>query len=279
MRTLMRTRTLQTLPALAAVAALALTGCSGPTPHLLTPNAKTQPKDAQTYKFDDLKVTTPSDVPPQMFDGTRPVVIKLSDDLKKAAPAGAQIAVDHFTVTMKSFASGICRTDVRIAYAPGGLDALRAAEEEARHAQVEKAKKARAEGNDVPEDETIYQEPTIDYIVPAGASGLEPDKIVKKLPSDDALEPDAKWMLEDGSALTATGDCKDVQYPAATLEFAYPDLHDDRGWFRGSSYLARSQVSGLTDSPGATGGQMIAAKSDVNAEVTVTGRWKAKATR
>lgn len=262
----------------AAILAPTLTGCAGPTPHPTTPNATSEPTGAQTYEFDDLKVATPSDVPPQMFDGTRTVVIRLSDELKKAAPAGAQIAVDHFTVSMKSFSTGICRTDVKISYTPGGLDALRNAEEDARHAQVEATKKAIAEGYDVSEDRAVYTEPTIDYVVPAGVSGLEPDKIVKKLPSDDELEPDAKWLTEDGSALTATGDCKDTRYPAATLEFAYPDLHEDRGDFLGSSYLARSQVAGATDSPGTTGGQMIGAKSDVAADVSVTGRWEAKAT-
>lgn len=262
----------------AAILALTLTGCAGPTPHPITPNTTSEPTGAQTYEFDDLKVATPSDVPPQVFDGTRIVVIRLPDELKKAAPAGAQIAVDHFTISMRSFSTGICRTDVSIAYSSGGLDALRKAEEDARQAQVEAAKKAIAEGYDVSEDRVVYTEPTIDYIVPAGASGLEPDKIVKELPSDDELVPDAKWLKEDGSALTATGDCKEARYPAATLEFAYPDLHDDRGYFSGSSYLARSQVGGVTDSPGTTAGQMIATKSDVNADVSVTGRWKVKAT-
>lgn len=262
----------------AATLALALFGCAGPTSHPVTPNATTQPTSAETYEYEDLRVATPSDVPPQMFDGARPVVIQLSEELKKAAPAGAQIAVDHFTISMKSFSSGICRTDVKITYSSGGLDALRKAEEEARHAQVEAAKKAIAAGYDVSEDRAVYREPTIDYIVPAGVSGLEPDQIVKNLPSDDELEPDAKWLKEDGSALTATGDCKDARYPAATLEFAYPDLHDDRGDFRGSSYLARSQVAGATDSPGTTAGQMIGVKSDVAADVSATGKWRVKAT-
>lgn len=264
--------------AFASLAASALSGCTEPTPHSVTPNATNQPTSAQTYEYGDLRVTTPSDVPPQMFDGTRPVVIRLSEELKKAAPAGTQIAVDHFTISMKSFATGICRTDVRITYSSGGLDALRKAAEDARHAQVEAAKQAIAAGYDVSEDRAVYTKPTIDDIVPAGVSGLDPDKIVKKLPTDDELEPDAKWLKEDGSALTATGDCKDARYPAATLEFAYPDLHDDRGDFRGSSYLARSQVAGATDSPGTSTGQMIGVKSDVAADVSVTGKWKVKAT-
>jgi hypothetical protein len=49
------------------------------------------------------------------------VRIQLSDDLAKAVPAGKTLTVKSYTLTVKAFPSGMCRTDIYIDYSPSGL--------------------------------------------------------------------------------------------------------------------------------------------------------------
>lgn len=117
---------------LASVMALGLSGCSGETPD--TSDAAEEPvasressavptPETPVFQFDQQRVADQSDA--LLFKANiSPVRIQLSPDLKSAASAVGKPTIDHYMVTSKRFSNDVCRLDIEITYAPGGLDFL-----------------------------------------------------------------------------------------------------------------------------------------------------------
>lgn len=156
----------------------------------------------QIYQFDDQKavVGSGSGIPPVQKFKTGPVEVRLSPELKKALPASTRIAVDHYTVSVKSFPSGQCRVDAKISYAPGGLARLK--------------QKGPAETN---EDyyKDVVSRVLANTVTSIGYSGSDPARhadanIVSNAPSDSALKSDTIYMTKDFSTATIVSDCTDT---------------------------------------------------------------------
>lgn len=156
----------------------------------------------QIYQFDDQKavVGSGSGIPPVQKFKTGPVEVRLSPELKKALPASTRIAVDHYTVSVKSFPSGQCRVDAKISYAPGGLARLK--------------QKGPAETN---EDyyKDVVSRVLANTVTSIGQSGSDPARhadanIVSNAPSDSALKSDTIYMTKDFSTATIVSDCTDT---------------------------------------------------------------------
>lgn len=189
---------------LALAATLTATACSGggTTGTRSSADSSTGGMPAtQIYQFDDQKavVGSGSSKPVQKFK-TGPVEVRLSPELKKALPASTKIAVDHYTVSVKSFPSGQCRVDAKISYAPGGLARLK--------------QKGPAETN---EDyyKDVVSRVLANTVTSIGESGSDPARhadatIVNNAPSDSALKSDTIYMTKDFSTATIVSDCTDT---------------------------------------------------------------------
>ncbi|QQY15374.1 hypothetical protein JMX53_01890 [Cutibacterium avidum] len=224
----------------------------------------------QIYQFDDQKaaVGSGSDKPVQKFK-TGPVEVRLSPELKKALPASTKIAVDHYTVSVKSFPSGQCRVDAKISYAPGGLARLK--------------QKGPAETNEDYYKDVVTR--VLDNTVTSiGYSGSDPARdadatIVSNPPSDSALKSDTMYMTKDFSTATIVSDCTDTDDIGSHQDskvLAYLQFVDPQHpvYVPGTDAHGFSAEAGLTAAKD-NNGEMYLKGSVQEVDVSADGHWTA----
>lgn len=262
---------------LALAATLTATACSGggTTGTRSSADSSTGGMPAtQIYQFDDQKAVVGSgsgssdDKPVQKFK-TGPVEVRLSPELKKALPTSTKIAVDHYTVSVKSFPSGQCRVDAKISYAPGGLARLK--------------QKGPAETN---EDyyKDVVSRVLANTVTSVGESGSDPARyadatIVSNAPSDSALKSDTIYMTKDFSTATIVSDCTDTDdigsYESnkvlANLQFVDPQ---HPSYVPGTNTYGFSAKAGLTAAKD-NNGEMYLKGSVQEVDVSADGHWTA----
>ncbi|WP_257479042.1 hypothetical protein [Acidipropionibacterium jensenii] len=250
-----RAVTLAGITAIALAASPGLTACSstsdpsssasasGASPSASVPSV---PADA-VYQFDDQRnQSTDSTTDPAVFKNTA-VRIQLSDDLARAVPAGKKLTVKSYTLTVKAFPSGMCRTDIYIDYAPGGLEALKNHPDEYSYYNNNGAR--------------VLKKATVPERVGLGV-GTGPTTSVPTAPSDDSLK-EGDFITKDFSQITNVDKCGNQ---IAGLSFNDTSLGKN-------STLAYADINTL-ENPNDPG---LSVKGTVDgATIGVTGKWVPK---
>lgn len=187
-----------------------------------------------TYQFDEVKVADQSDAEPTTAESD-PFTVTLSDELAKAAPDGAKLAVKSYKVATKALPSGLCRADVTVDFAPDGKDAL--------------TKKDGA-------DDAFYE-----------MTGQSADKVVSEIPSDDQIPSEGgKYITKDASTFAVVDDCsEDTDDELIRLHFPFANKVDDwlayanlivaagsQSGSEGSTTMIKGETRGVDVSAGGT---------------------------
>lgn len=198
------------------------------------------------YQFDDQRnQNTDTTTDPAVFKNTA-VRIQLSDDLAKAVPAGKKLDVKSFTLTTKGFPSGMCRTDIDIEYAPGGLEVLKSYSTEYSYYDSKGAR--------------IVKKATVPERVGLGI-GVGPTSSVSAVPSDDSLKK-GDFITEDFSHITSVAQCGEE---VAGLGFVYIPVN------RSTSPFAHAAVQTSKD----PNDPALSVTGEVNgADIGVSGKWE-----
>ena len=251
-----RAAVLAGVTAVALAASPGLAGCSSTSGSSSSANASGASSSASVpsvpagavYQFDDQRnQSTDTTTDPAVFKNTA-VRIQLSDDLAKAVPAGKTLTVKSYTLTVKGFPSGMCRTDIYIDYAPGGLEALKNFSTEYSYYDSKGAR--------------IVKKASVPERVGLGI-GVGPTSSVATVPSDDSLKK-GDVITEDFSHITSVAQCGDE---VGGLGFSYLPVNSDNDPF------ASADINTLKD-PNDPG---LSVEGTVDgATIGVTGKWVPK---
>lgn len=247
-------RTKQTHITVAALAGLALTlsGCGGAGD--ASAGSEGQPDNPEAaesattvYNFDSAKVADSED---ESFVVTNSAfTVELSDELKAAIPSGRSVAVESFTVTPKVFPTGLCRVDVSVDYADGGLESVKT--------------------NPAHADDESVEDSVVGNVVRESFS--DDDQLVDSIPSDDEVEEGVLYLTSDYRNITLVDECnEDDSETFIMTEFPYINPAED------DSYFAHASIS-VFSGGGQSGGEGVTAlvNGDTAADLSVNGNWGA----
>lgn len=254
-----RSKTLGTVGAVVLSSlALALAGCGGESNASSSgsPSGR-QPQQAENiYQFDQLRVADKHKATPYVVSEPKSVTIRLSDELKSAAPQGNPILVDSYTLTQHAFRTGICRLDVRVNYADGGRSAITGP---LNSTSISEQERFAAEENRVAQRLT------------AGAFlGASHPTLVSHLPTDDQIAKMGFYLTSDYSAMTFVDKCGTSATDAITdLTFPFRDQRTkESGWKQ--TAFAGADITVMT-------GGTVVVSGGVDADLSATGKWTPKA--
>lgn len=245
-------RTKQTHITVAALAGLALTlaGCGGAGD--ASAGSEGQPDNPEAvdaaptvYNFDSAKVADSED---ESFVVTNSAfTVELSDELKAVIPSGKSVAVESFTVTPKVFPTGLCRVDVSVDYADGGLESVKT--------------------NPAYADDDSVEESVVGNVF--GGNFFDEDQLVDSVPSDEDVEEGVLYLTSDYRNITMVDECnEDDSETFIMTEFPYINPVED------DSYFAHASISVLSGG-GQSGGEgvTVLVNGDTAAELSANGNW------
>lgn len=246
----------------AALIAVALTACSGPADWVEGSGdgrgGAQSPQDL--YQFDELRVADPEHMPTIASRSAEKVTMRLSDELKGVVPEGNAMAVDSYELRPRVFPSGICALDVKVNYAGGGKDALKAPMEvgpndssaERVNASEQSRMVYRLTGNSNFADEDLLQ-------------------VVDRLPSDDELAKEGFYLKSDYSEMTFVTACvRSTGEATASLVFPFTQPLDRKSSSSKEYAFAGASISVIAEKSMTIQGWLPFA------EVGVTGKWAPK---
>lgn len=235
-----------TVTAALAGVALVLTACSGGGDADAEAKGKSEDSEGSVtvYNFDSAKVADSDEESFVVNDEA--VTVALSDELQAAVPSGKAVAVEQFTVKPKIMPTGLCRVDVHVEYADGGLESVQANPKYDHQDTAEKA----VVGN-------LFNEAFDDD-----------DKVVDEVPSDDDVQEDVHYLTSDFENYTFVGDCNEGDDETfVSTEFPYNNPTED------DTYFAAARISIMPG--GGEGGEGAATtiSGDTKAELSANGKW------
>lgn len=236
---------------------LVLTACGGGGARGAGSDAKnSSPNDNSesgwTYQFDEAKVADPGDADP-MTAGSNPFTVTLSDELKKASPDAGTLAVNSYQVTTKALPSGLCRMDAKVAFAPGGAQAI-----------TKDGGAASAYG-----------------LMGGNKNNVE---VISAIPDDDSVSSDGgDYITKDASQFATVDDCSDENRFGAMnsftdLEFPYAEpisgLSDKTGSTEHETSLAEVELVLVAGGQSGAEGSTALLKGETILDVSAGGTWK-----
>lgn len=242
-----RTRIAATGAVLAGLT-LALVGCGDSSD--ASSGSEGQPDAAEAnesaplvYDFDSAKVADSDD---QYFTSIEPFTVELSDELEAAIPSGAAVAVERFTVTPTIMPTGLCRVDIEVEYADGGLEAT-TTNEQYDHL------------------ETTEEIVTTNLV---GEGFDEDDQLVDAVPGDDEVEEGVRYLTSDYENFTMVDECSEDDSDTLVMpEFRYIDPAED------DSYFAHASISVVPGGQSGSEGYTAFVHGDTAAELSANGKW------
>ncbi|WP_353113246.1 hypothetical protein [Microbacterium sp.] len=168
-----------------------------------------------------------------------PFKVQPSKELLAAVPDGKKLAVTSYTVETTRYPTDVCRVDVGVKYAEGGLEALKTAPAEL----IENTEAAAV----------VYHLLGDTLKAPELAT-------VKQLPSDDEIQEYRTYITDDFSKLTYVRYCsKRANDDLVSVRFPYTEPE------AGARYFARADITVMGSSA------MVIGKTE--AGLTPAGKW------
>lgn len=192
------------------------------------------PSDAVVYEFEEAKAGE-DQVPFSAVDQS--MVIQLPNDLEQMVEEkGELIPVESYTVTSKSFGTGMCRTDTQINYRDGGKDVVL---------------NELVTDDGEPAKDFAFEVFSYDFFNSFNGEFQE----VAELPSDEDLAEDTLYVTEDREQTTLVRACGTEYYFGVDFPFSKEFAADN--W----SEIADAEI--LVNSGNTEGGHMTYVTGDI----------------
>lgn len=211
-------------------------------------------EEATVFQFDEARIANPSNMTPVVAESGK-LIVKPSPEMIATLPEGAKQVVDSYEITGKTFPTGICRTDVKVNYAPGAAEL------------PSKMMENRSPGR--PEDSA--RNAITQTLLGLGVRDVTTGPI-----ADDELQSGSQFMSEDWQNFTYAGNCEGGQdnprltlnLPMSTPEYPLQQAADPAVQIATATVLIHRGNAEGTVMPSIT-------QVTTPLRVSATGEWKA----
>ncbi|NDR52723.1 hypothetical protein [Actinomyces sp. 565] len=213
--------------------------------------------NAVVYEFEEARVND-SDDQTVLAAVEQPLVVRLSDELKTAVEAdGGVVAVKQFTITAKSFSTGMCRVDVDVDYSSD--DAFNTVAQ--RLIEDEHARHEGVENYNFDDEQDVFWK----YVVDTHGEA----EIVESVPEDSELSnSNTSYVTSDYSHATIVKECDDLDDEEVAFPYyILPSRENINVWDIAAS-LEYEIISGVDG-----GATIYATKGYANADLSISGDW------